>query len=100
MPAAGTRPIMTATHPAANDPAATVHASAVLVGENFYATNEAGKTFIFKANPEKFESVAENQLAKETLATPTFCGSRIYIRAALMIDGQRQEMLYCVGSEK
>ncbi|MSU78070.1 MAG: serine/threonine protein kinase [Gemmataceae bacterium] len=75
-------------------------ASAVLVGDHFYATNEAGKTFIFKANFEKFELVAENQLAMETLATPTICGGRIYIRAAVTQNGQRQEMLYCVGNEK
>ncbi len=75
-------------------------ASPVLVGDLLYATNEAGKTFIFKADPKKFELVAENQLAKETLATPTICGGRIYIRAAVMRDGQRQEILYCLGNGK
>jgi len=33
-------------------------ASPVMVGENIFATNEGGQTFIFKAKPEGFEKVA------------------------------------------
>jgi len=72
-------------------------ASPVLVGDLLFATSETGRTFIFKANPDTFESVAENQLGDETMATPTICGSRIYLRAAIHVKGQRQEVLYCVG---
>jgi outer membrane protein assembly factor BamB len=71
--------------------------SPVLVGENIYATNEAGKTYIFKANPAKFERIAENDLGDEMLATAAICGGRIYMRVAVQKDGRRQEMLYCVG---
>jgi outer membrane protein assembly factor BamB len=72
-------------------------ASPVLVGDLIYATNEAGLTTIFKAQPTKFERIAENQLADNVLATTAICGGRIYMRAAVEKDGRRQEMLYCVG---
>ena len=73
-------------------------ASPILVGDNLFATNEAGRTFIFKANPNAFELIAENQLGNSVLATPTICGGRIYMRIAVNEKGQRQEMLYCLGA--
>jgi outer membrane protein assembly factor BamB len=75
----------------------TFSASPVLVGEHIFATNEAGKTYIFKASPEGFEIVAENQLGEEVYATPAACGDRIYMRVATHDKDRRQEMLYCVG---
>ena len=72
-------------------------ASPVLVGERLYAVNEAGRTFIFKATPAAFELLGENQLGDEAMATPTICGSRIYMRVAARTDGLRQEVLYCIG---
>ena len=78
----------------------TFSASPVLVGDLLFATNEAGKTFIFKAHPKALEIVAENQLGNEALATPTICGSRIYMRVAVRDKGQRQEMLYCIGKKE
>lgn len=74
-------------------------ASPVLVGDNIYSTSEAGKTTIFKASPEGYSLVAENQLAEEVFATPTICGGRIYMRAASTTDGKRQEWLYCLGNK-
>ena len=75
----------------------TFSASPVLVGENIYATNEAGQTFVFKASPKAFEKIAENRLGEDVYATPTICGSRIYMRVAKLTDGKRQEWLYCLG---
>ncbi len=75
----------------------TFSASPVLVGEHLFATNEAGQTFVFKATPKGFESIAENQLGEDIYATPTICGSRIYMRVAKQTAGQRQEWLYCLG---
>jgi outer membrane protein assembly factor BamB len=72
-------------------------ASLVQVGEHLFATNESGHTFVFKATPKEFELVAENQLGKEALATPTICGGRIYMRVASTQNGRRQETLYCLG---
>ncbi len=74
-----------------------VTASPVLVDDLIYATGEAGRTTIFKASPAGFELIAENQLGNEVLATPAICGGRIYMRVAHRNNGERQEMLYCLG---
>jgi outer membrane protein assembly factor BamB len=75
----------------------TFSSSPVLVGDVIYATNEAGKTYLFKADPAKFQLLGSNQLGDEVFATPTIVRSRIYHRVAERVDGQRQEMLYCIG---
>ena len=77
----------------------TFSASPVLVGKNIYATNETGTTYIFNASPTGFELIAENKLAEDVFATPTICGSRIYLRAASTAEGVRQETLYCLGKQ-
>jgi outer membrane protein assembly factor BamB len=77
----------------------TFSASLVLVGQNLFATNEVGKTFIFKADPKSFELVAENRLGDEVMATPAFCDSHIFMRLAETRDGKRQEWLYCIGKK-
>jgi outer membrane protein assembly factor BamB len=78
----------------------TFTASPVLVGDRIYAVNEVGEWFIFKADPQQFQLIAENRLPGEVLATPVICGGRIYQRLAIDKDGQRQEMLYCLGETK
>lgn len=75
----------------------TFTSSPVLVGENIYVTNEAGRTFIFQASPDGYVDVARNDLGSEVYATPAICGGRIYMRLSERIDGRRQEMLYCLG---
>ncbi|GAB4156309.1 MAG: PQQ-binding-like beta-propeller repeat protein [Planctomycetaceae bacterium] len=75
----------------------TFSASPVLVDDKIFATNERGRTYIFKANPKKFESVGKNDLGNQVFATPTICGSRIYMRVVEEQNGKRQEMLYCLG---
>ena len=80
--------------------AGTFSASPVLVGGQLFAVNESGRTFIFKATPAAFELIGENQLGDEVMATPTICGSRIYMRVAARTNGQRQEMLYCIGRKE
>jgi outer membrane protein assembly factor BamB len=71
--------------------------SPVLVGDVIYVTNEAGRTFVFRATPEKAEPLAENQLGDEAFATPTICGGRIYLRHATTGANGREETLYCIG---
>lgn len=78
----------------------TFSASPVLVGDRIFAVNESGRTFIFKATPEAFEILAENQLGDEVLATPAICGNRIYLRVAVQVQRQRQEVLYCIGQKE
>ncbi len=77
----------------------TFTASPVMVGEHILATNETGRTYIFKATPKEFELESENQLGGETFATPTVCGGRIYLRVAVKANGGRQEKLVCVGEK-
>lgn len=77
--------------------AGTFSSSPVLVGDRFYVTNEAGHTYIYDASPSAFHLVGENQLGNECFATPVFCGNRIYTRVAHLVDGKRQEILYCLG---
>lgn len=73
--------------------------SPVLVGENIYATNESGETFIFRADPEKYVAVARNKLGDESYATPTICGSRIYMRLVNRTKDGAKETLYCLGNK-
>ncbi len=54
-------------------------ASPVLVGDMIYATSETGETFVYRADPSKFEQIAVNKLGDEAMASPTICGSRIYL---------------------
>ncbi|MCA9269514.1 MAG: PQQ-binding-like beta-propeller repeat protein, partial [Planctomycetales bacterium] len=75
----------------------TFSSSPVLVGERIYVTDEKGATSVFKARPDEFELLGKSQLGDEVIATPTFVDGRIYYRAAVQNDGQRQEFLYCLG---
>jgi outer membrane protein assembly factor BamB len=75
----------------------TFSASPVLAGDRVYATNEAGKTFVFKADPNQFEPLAESKLGDEVLATPAICDGRVYMRVAVKAGGKRDEFLYCLG---
>ena len=76
-----------------------VSASPVLVGDNILASNERGTTFVFKANPDRYQSVAQNQLEQEAFATPTVVDSVIYLRVASGNGGSRKETLYAIGSK-
>jgi len=74
-------------------------ASPTLVGDKIYATNESGDTFVFRANPSKYEELAQNQLGTEVLSTPVVCNSCIYYRASEWQNGNRSEFLYCIGTK-
>ena len=63
--------------------------SPVLAGSLLYATNEAGKTYVFKTG-SKFEIVAENDLGDGGFASPVICGGQIFLRT--------NHELYCIGS--
>ena len=71
-------------------------ASPVLVGERIYATNLAGKTFVYSTDPKEFKLLATNQLGNEVYASPIVSGNRLYLRVAFK-DASRQEWLYCIG---
>jgi outer membrane protein assembly factor BamB len=75
-----------------------ISASPVLVGDTIYATNERGTTFVFKANPEWFEAIAENQLGEETFASSAVVDNRILMRVASGNGAGRKETLYAIGA--
>lgn len=75
----------------------TFSSSLVLADGNVFATDESGKTTIFKADPEAFEKVGENQLGKSVFATPAICDGRIYHRVISEEAGEAKEFLYCIG---
>jgi len=72
-------------------------ASPVVAGEHIYVPSESGKTYVFKANPDKFELVGQNQLGSGVFASPVICGGRIYLRVAQQAAPKWQEQLYCIG---
>ncbi len=76
-----------------------VSASPILAGGHIYATNERGNQFVIKADPAKFQLVAQNQLGTEGFATPTITGHQLFIRTATTTAGKRQEWLYCIGEQ-
>ena len=78
----------------------TVSSSPVLVGDRIFVTNEGGTTFVFTATPEKFKLLQKNELNGTVYSTPVFCDSRIYVRVAHGADADRQEYLYCLGSDE
>ncbi|MBX3415482.1 MAG: PQQ-binding-like beta-propeller repeat protein [Pirellulales bacterium] len=71
--------------------------SPVLVGDCIYATNETGETYIYRARPDKYEEVGTNKLGEQMMGSATICGGRIYLRVLELVDGQPQEMLYCLA---
>jgi len=74
------------------------YASPVMVGNRIYASNVAGKTYVYEATPKSFKLLAQNQLGDQAYASPVICGSRLYLRVATKTE-PRQEYLYCVGSK-
>jgi len=76
-----------------------VSASPVLAGGHIYWANERGTHYVFKANPNELQLVAENKLGDESYASPSVCGDRLYLRVANRTDAGRQEYLYCIGKK-
>lgn len=74
--------------------------SPIASGGNLFSTDMAGKTTVFKANPEKFELVAENTLGTEGFASPAVSRGELFLRVADASQGTRQEWLYCIRSAK
>ncbi|MEP3482524.1 MAG: PQQ-binding-like beta-propeller repeat protein [Fuerstiella sp.] len=75
--------------------AGPISASPVLVGNNIYATNEKGATWVFQADPKQYQQVAKNQLGTSGFASLSICGDRIYARTT---NRANQGILYCIGN--
>lgn len=74
-----------------------VSASPVVAGDNIYWANELGTIYVFRANPDKFEIVAENQVGTDAFPSPAICGGQVFLRVGDSSGGMRQEYLYCFG---
>jgi outer membrane protein assembly factor BamB len=74
--------------------------SPIASGGNIITTNMAGKTTVFRANPDKYEMVAENQLGNEGFCSPAVSRGQLFLRIADSTQGPRQEWLYCIGKPK
>ncbi|MCR9294256.1 MAG: PQQ-binding-like beta-propeller repeat protein [bacterium] len=74
-----------------------VSASPVVANGLIYWANEAGTMYVFRANPNKFELVAENRLGEEIFASPALSGNRMICRIATGQKPNRQEFLVCIG---
>jgi len=72
-----------------------VSASPVLVQDRIYWANEMGTLYVFGANPEEFQLLAENQVGDESFASPAVCGDQIFLRVARTTNGNREEYLMC-----
>ncbi len=77
-----------------------VSASPVLAGGNIYWANELGTIYVFRPNPEKFDSVAENQVGMDSFPSPAVCGNQIFLRVGKGNGRDRQEWLYCFANKK
>jgi outer membrane protein assembly factor BamB len=72
-----------------------VSSSPILAGGNIYVANERGLMYVFRADPQRFQLVAKNQLGRSAFATPAICDSQIFVRVT---GAGRQETLYCLGT--
>lgn len=54
--------------------------SIVYNGKHAYATDQSGRTLVFKLSPQGYKEVAANPLADRCNATPALAGGRVYIR--------------------
>jgi len=76
-----------------------VSASPVLANGNLYWANELGTLYVVRANPERFEKVAENQIGSDSFPSPAVCGGQIFLRVGKGTGKERQEWLYCFGNQ-
>lgn len=76
-----------------------VSASPVLANGNIYWANELGTMYVFRATPEKFDLVAQNQIGNDSFPSPAICGGQIFLRVGAGARPERQEWLYCFANK-
>jgi len=54
--------------------------SVIAVGDNLYVVNQSGDTFVFRANPKKFELVARNSVGEKSNATLALSDGDLFLR--------------------
>lgn len=74
--------------------------SPILSGNNLFITDMGGKTTVFRANPQQFELIAENQLGTDAFASPAVSDGQLFLRVGGGHGADRLETLYCIGEPK
>ena len=72
-------------------PAGPIWASLVLAGDRLYVTNQIGTTIVFRANPERFELLAENEMEEPSNSTLAISDGEIFLRSF--------QNLFCIGEK-
>ena len=72
-------------------PEGPIWASPVLSGDRLYVTNQLGTTLVFRANPEKFDLLAENKLEERSNSTLAISDGEIFLRTF--------QSLFCIGEK-
>ena len=83
--------------------AARSRAPLVLAGEHLFATNQSGKTFIFKASREALAKlVGENRLGSEVHQQPPLCtaAAHFHMRVTASEKGRRRGWLFFLGKAR
>ncbi len=75
----------------------TFRATPVICNGLIYVSNDRGKTYVFRASPNAFVLVSENQLGSDAYASPAISEGQIFLRVGTDAPNGRQEMLYCIG---
>lgn len=65
--------------------------SVVAAGARLYSTSRRGVTSVFRADPEKLELLAANDLGEASHATPAISNGEIFLRT--------DKHLYCIGED-
>ena len=66
--------------------------SIVAINGRCYVTSQDGQTFVFKPSPEKYESLARNNLGEGSNATPAISNGEIFIRT--------HKTLFCIAEKE
>jgi outer membrane protein assembly factor BamB len=66
--------------------------SMIAVGENLYAVNQSGDTFVLRANPQKFEQISRNSVNERSNSTLAASDGEIFLRT--------HAALWCISDKK
>ncbi len=71
-------------------------ASPIVCGENIYASNLKGDTFVFRAG-DHYAPVARNSLGNDCYASPAVSAGQIFLRVGVGTEPNRREQLVCIA---
>ena len=76
-----------------------ISSSPLLVGQRIYVGSEDGTMYVFRASPDRFELLAENNSGDSLFASPVAVDNRLFLRTAVGSGDQRQEYLVAIGEK-